>query len=256
MIGIVRVGQLCGDTEAGVWNASEAWPLMLSAVKVTHSLPRLEHESLGWLAVDQAAASVIEIARAESTPVYNRNTGLCAEGKKGKEEEEKMREQEMEGDGKKDGVPVYHILNPSPSPTWDDLLLWTQRLVPFLTILPPSTWVDNLDRLEGEAARHPARKLLGLWRSAYCPPGNDAEDGVQHSAGKENENPKGKGEGEGKGEKNETGKEGFNGPFFSIEKAKNVAPTMRAVKPVSEEHFGKMWAWIERNVGVENGDGG
>ena len=229
-IGVARVGQLCGDLSGGVWNASEAWPLMLSAVKVTHSLPRLEHESLGWLAVDQAAASVIEIARAGgrtdkvnwvsgerdgddiSKEHNNGNSGLNAKPKNEKSE-----------------IKVYHILNPSRTPTWNDLLLWMHRLVPSLRILPPATWLNDLEHLEG----HPARKLLGLWRGAYCSP-----DELDTGEGEEKEKV-----------------EQAQGPYFSIERAKIVAMTMRAVKPVSEEQFGKMWAWIERNVGEELGEG-
>ena len=39
---ILRIGQLCGDTEAGIWNATEAWPLMLASVSVTGALPDLD----------------------------------------------------------------------------------------------------------------------------------------------------------------------------------------------------------------------
>lgn len=245
-IGIVRVGQLCGDTAAGVWNASEAWPLMLSAVKVTHSLPRLEHESLGWLAVDQAAASVIEIARADGAVVGKMDDKGGSTGERDGDDINKENNNgngglNAENDNEKTEIPVYHILNPSPTPTWGDLLLWMQRLVPSLRILPPATWLNTLEHLEGPAASHPARKLLGLWRSAYCPPANPA-------AGKQDE-------GEEEGPKAEKVKQA-RGPCFSIEKSKTRAPTMRAVQPVGEEHFAKMWAWIERNVGVELGEGG
>ena len=41
-MGILRIGQLCGDTQGGIWNVTEAWPLMLSSVKVTGALPRLD----------------------------------------------------------------------------------------------------------------------------------------------------------------------------------------------------------------------
>ena len=60
-IAVLRIGQLCGDSENGIWNALEAWPLMLSSVKVLKALPDL-HQSLDWLPVDTAAEAVIEIA--------------------------------------------------------------------------------------------------------------------------------------------------------------------------------------------------
>ncbi|KZT08463.1 uncharacterized protein LAESUDRAFT_735996 [Laetiporus sulphureus 93-53] len=41
-IGVLRVGQLVGDTENHVWNETEAWPLMFKSVKATGVLPRLD----------------------------------------------------------------------------------------------------------------------------------------------------------------------------------------------------------------------
>lgn len=59
---MLRIGQLCGDRESGVWNATEAWPLMLASGRVAGCLPGLEGEALGWLAVDLAAEAVAEVA--------------------------------------------------------------------------------------------------------------------------------------------------------------------------------------------------
>lgn len=44
---VLRIGQLCGDTKGGIWNVTEAWPLMLSSVSVTGTLPNLEEVSFG-----------------------------------------------------------------------------------------------------------------------------------------------------------------------------------------------------------------
>ena len=41
-IGILRIGQLTGDTKDGIWNATEAWPMMLSSMRVTGALPDLQ----------------------------------------------------------------------------------------------------------------------------------------------------------------------------------------------------------------------
>ena len=38
---VLRIGQLCGDTERGMWNESEGWPLMLRTAGVTGKLPLL-----------------------------------------------------------------------------------------------------------------------------------------------------------------------------------------------------------------------
>lgn len=41
---IARVGQLCGDTEHGVWSESEAWPLLIASMRYTEYLPVLPRE--------------------------------------------------------------------------------------------------------------------------------------------------------------------------------------------------------------------
>ena len=135
-IAVLRIGQLCGDTENGIWNASEAWPLMLSAVKVLKALPDL-HQNLDWLPADTAAQAVIDIA-------LNKTDKLP-----GAAEED---------------VPVYHILNPSRAKTWSDLLTWMKKLSPGFAVISPAAWVGRLKNLQ---ANHPCTKLLGLWMEAY-----------------------------------------------------------------------------------------
>ena len=41
-IGVLRLGQLCGDTKEGIWKAEEGWPLLISSVALTGCLPDLE----------------------------------------------------------------------------------------------------------------------------------------------------------------------------------------------------------------------
>jgi thioester reductase-like protein len=43
-VAVVRIGQLCGDTEHGIWNESEAWPLLIASVRYTECLPTLRDE--------------------------------------------------------------------------------------------------------------------------------------------------------------------------------------------------------------------
>ena len=191
-ITVLRICQLCGDTESGIWNVTEAWPLMLSSVKVTGTLPDLKGEKLGWLPVDVAAQAVIEIS-----------TSRVA-------------------DSSDNEIPVHHLLNPSTESTWADLLSWLQNLIPAFDIVPPSTWVSQLDNLKGEAAKHPARKLLGLWKDAYCSGDDGQNEGTQER-------------------KEETVR-------FEMAETKKVAPVMRDVRPIGEEQFVKIWGWIDREM--------
>lgn len=188
-ITVLRIGQLCGDTESGIWNVTEAWPLMLSSVKVTGSLPQLNGERLAWLPVDIAAEAVLEISLSESSKCANSS-----------------------------GIPVHHLLNPAIESTWADLLLWLQNISSAFDIVSPSTWVFQLDNLTGEAAKHPARKLLGLWKEAYC------NDDAKQEKQKEEE------------------------ARFEMFGTKEVAPVMRDVKSISEEQFTKIWRWIDREI--------
>ncbi|KAL8728043.1 MAG: hypothetical protein Q9166_005643 [cf. Caloplaca sp. 2 TL-2023] len=137
-IAVLRIGQLTSDTKRGVWNMSEAWPLMLSTAPVLHALPDLGAQVLDWLPVDSAAEAVLQVADA-------------MKGKTG------MRE----------GCEVYHILNPSTITTWSDLLQCIKINSPELKIeiLPPRRWLYKLEGFEGEL---PAKKLLGLWKGAFA----------------------------------------------------------------------------------------
>lgn len=38
---MLRIGQLCGDTKGGVWNETEAWPLMFASANTVGCLPEL-----------------------------------------------------------------------------------------------------------------------------------------------------------------------------------------------------------------------
>ncbi|TVY91689.1 Adenylate-forming reductase [Lachnellula willkommii] len=57
----LRVGQIVADTEHGVWNATEAIPLMLQAAETFGAIPALDESPL-WLPVDVVAKAVAEIS--------------------------------------------------------------------------------------------------------------------------------------------------------------------------------------------------
>ncbi|KAF2725695.1 acetyl-CoA synthetase-like protein [Polychaeton citri CBS 116435] len=128
---IYRVGQLAGDTERGVWNAKEAFPLMLSIARYTHSLPDLQDEVLNWLPVDVAATALLEGARSRSLVT--------------------------------DGLTVLHVVNEHDIPHWNDLLRWMEQMEG-VKALAPAVWISDLENV----ADHPALQLLDFWREAYA----------------------------------------------------------------------------------------
>jgi thioester reductase-like protein/aryl carrier-like protein len=148
-ISVVRVGQLCGN-EHGIWNTTEAYPLMLSSVKMTGCLPDLE-EWVTWLPVDVAAKAILEILHCRAADVANQH----------------------------DGMPVYHVLNNHRTPKWSEMLRWIQSSVatPRWEIVPPATWLQRLERaLDSNDAspgteniRQPTQALLPLWKTRYGP---------------------------------------------------------------------------------------
>lgn len=60
-----RIGQMVGDSEHGVWNETEAIPLMFKAAQTVGALPDLE-EQVSWLPVDQAAAMIAAVTASPS----------------------------------------------------------------------------------------------------------------------------------------------------------------------------------------------
>lgn len=133
-VAVLRVGQLAGDTEHGVWNAKEAWPMMLSAVKVTGSLPLLERESLDWLPVDLAARAMVE--------------GAGREGGQGE-------------------LGVFHVVNEHRIPKWMEMLGWLEKLEEFRTVAPEQ-WTEELEAASRQGSGHSSLQLLDHWKQAYA----------------------------------------------------------------------------------------
>jgi len=69
---VLRIGQVIGDTAHGIWNATEAIPMMLQSALTIGALPRLD-EAPRWLPVDTVAKTVIDITSSDSAPsgVFN-----------------------------------------------------------------------------------------------------------------------------------------------------------------------------------------
>lgn len=145
---IIRVGQLCGN-QKGVWNATEAWPLLLSAARTMRCVPDIKGEVLAWLPVDVAAQAVVELAGFMGT--------MARVGGK------------LQGQPK---TPLYHVANPYRDPSWGDLVEWlsaeeeekqeddTRRL----RVVTPDEWLRELEGLD----EHPAHSLLHIWKKAFA----------------------------------------------------------------------------------------
>ncbi|CAH0041867.1 unnamed protein product [Clonostachys rhizophaga] len=147
---IIRVGQLCGN-QSGIWNKSEAYPLMLSTESLVGCLPRLEDQPLDWLPVDIAADAVLQIALGSQDKIS-----------KDASEQSSLATKSL----------VYHVLNPFTHPDWSQLLSWVSEDLGRgnLEIVPPSEWVTRLeDTLAQTNKHHPSHVLVGLWKGSLAP---------------------------------------------------------------------------------------
>lgn len=135
-IDVVRAGQLSGDSVHGVWNMSEAIPLLLSAAKEVKALPDLEGlEEIRWVPIDVAAKSFIEL---------------------------------LGGRKNNDRISVFHLVNPHTT-GWRDLCEWLRASSggEDVEAVPVREWLVALKKSKADGRDHPALKLLEFWKEAY-----------------------------------------------------------------------------------------
>lgn len=65
---VLRIGQIIGDTNHGIWNDTEAIPLIFRSVTAVGALPRI-NESPRWLPLDVVGKAVTEISISPPTQV-------------------------------------------------------------------------------------------------------------------------------------------------------------------------------------------
>ncbi|GBE77228.1 putative three-domain protein [Sparassis crispa] len=130
-VGVLRIGQLAGDTKSGVWNETEAWPLMFKAVKTTGALPRIS-ERPSWLPVDMAASGIVEIVTQPQSPK----------------------------------AAVYHILNHKLT-TWDTVLAGLKQAGVRFDVVDSAEWLNRLAKSDSDVQTNPAVKLLAYYRERF-----------------------------------------------------------------------------------------
>ncbi|PWN87368.1 acetyl-CoA synthetase-like protein [Acaromyces ingoldii] len=106
---IARVGQLCGDTKHGIWNETEAWPLLVRTANEVGSLPATG-PAIDWLPVDVAAKAIIDIALSTTTS------------------------------------PIAHVTTPMQAhrPSWSDFLHWLRSSGVRFDVKTNEEWLDQL----------------------------------------------------------------------------------------------------------------
>lgn len=127
---VLRVGQIIGDTEYGVWNHTEAIPLMLQSAITIGALPRLQ-ESPSWLPVDTVAQAVADISLSDA------------------------------------GSIVANVTNPRVFKWADDLLPALRATGLVFDEVEPKEWVRRLSASNPDPQANPPIKLLDFFAAKY-----------------------------------------------------------------------------------------
>ncbi|KJK62622.1 Male sterility protein [Aspergillus parasiticus SU-1] len=127
---VLRVGQIVADTVHGIWNATEAIPMILQTAKTIKALPELD-DILSWTPVDVIANSVVELTL---------------------------------------GTDVAHIVNltnPTLSHWTRDLLPLLKAAGLEFEQLPQREWLNRLRQSNPDPATNPPIKLIEFFASKY-----------------------------------------------------------------------------------------
>ncbi|KAH6680068.1 thermosensitive gluconokinase [Plectosphaerella plurivora] len=127
---VLRVGQIVADTTHGVWNSTEAIPLMLQSAITVGALPRLR-ETPSWLPVDTVAAAVAEISLSDAGSVFT------------------------------------NVTNPKLFDWTNDLLPALKKTGLEFEEVEPKEWVRRLRASEADPALNPPIKLVDFFASKY-----------------------------------------------------------------------------------------
>lgn len=128
--GVLRIGQLVGDTESGVWNETEAWPLMFRSANEVGALPLLD-EKLQWFPVDQAAQAISDLVLVPNAAA---------------------------------GSSVYHVLNPKEA-SWGDILEGLRRGGLKFDAVDRLEWLARLAKSNPDVTANPTYKLLTFYQN-------------------------------------------------------------------------------------------
>jgi thioester reductase-like protein len=144
---VLRVGQVIGDTKAGVWNATEAIPMILQCALTVGALPKLDEEPL-WLPVDVVAKATIEISLSDAVST------------------------------------VVNVVNHRGFHWTRDLLLMVRRALPGVEYkeVTQREWIRNLRKTEQDPSKNPPIKLLKFFEGKYD--SDEAKIGMRYETDK------------------------------------------------------------------------
>ncbi|WDK22664.1 male sterility protein [Colletotrichum graminicola] len=128
---VLRLGQIVGDSVGGIWNQTEAIPLMIRSAKVIRALPALD-ETPSWMPADKMALAALELA-----------------------------------DDDADLDLVYQVQNPRLFHWTVDLLGALRGAGLEFQTVSQREWVRRLRASDPDPERNPTYKLLGFFEDKY-----------------------------------------------------------------------------------------
>ncbi len=168
-VGVLRIGQIAGDREKGVWNDKEAVPIMVRSAVEVGALPLLNGEKgvCAWMPADVVAAACLEIAGRMGAGGSN---GAVENG--------------VNGHATVPKAHYYHI-TPSHAVSWNDVVLPRLQAAGLdFEAVAVDNWLSKV-RTRGEQltalkaeAQLPALKLASYYEQTYGGSGVGEGEGV------------------------------------------------------------------------------
>lgn len=141
---VLRIGQIIGDREHGIWNATEAIPLMLQSAATIGALPKLDESPL-WLPVDTVADTVIDISLASSAPPVGG----------------------AEANPNAESNAIFNIVSPHSFHWTRDLLPYLRRAGLQFESLNQREWLHRLRTSDPDPVSNPPIKLVEFFANKY-----------------------------------------------------------------------------------------
>ncbi|KAM0449161.1 hypothetical protein ACHAO4_007823 [Trichoderma viride] len=127
---VLRIGQIVGDTEHGVWNPQEAVPMIMQTAVTIGALPRLQ-ETPSWLPVDVVAEVVTDISLSSAGSIFT------------------------------------NVTNPELFSWNDDLLPALRKCGLVFDEVEPREWIKRLRASNPDPVANPPIKLVDFFASKY-----------------------------------------------------------------------------------------
>ncbi|KAL2814499.1 hypothetical protein BJX63DRAFT_420833 [Aspergillus granulosus] len=144
---VLRIGQVIGDSEHGIWNTTEAIPLMVQSALTTGVLPRID-EWHRWMPVDKVAGTIVDVSLSSADVQSSTSSNSDAQTQS-------------------EGEAIYNILSPHP-------FHWTSDLLPYLRAaglefeeVSPPAWISKLRKSNPDPAVNPPIKLVEFFAGKY-----------------------------------------------------------------------------------------